>query len=141
MAEIRCCKKKVKKLNSAHLSARITKERISILAENVKEQVKYFAIQLLETTDFSSNIQPMVYVCCKGANNFEEELLFYSPLELRSRRIDVHNKVNEYFNAQGLKWENCFSVSLDEAPVNLGHINDFSAFVKKTTQMLKLPTV
>ena len=59
------------------------------------KQTKYFAIQLDETTDLSSNSQLMVYVRYKGADNFEEELLFCSPLELRSRGIDV----NEYFNA------------------------------------------
>lgn len=148
MAEIMCGQKEAKKLNSVPLSARIVEERISILAENVKEQVivalkqaKYFAIQLDETTDFSSNSQLMVYVRYKGADNFEEELLFCSPLELRSRGIDVYNKVNEYFNAQSLKWENCISVSLDGAPAMLGHITGFSAFVKKITQILKLLTV
>lgn len=105
MAEIMCGQKEAKKLNSVPLSARIVKERISILAENVKvifplKQAKYFAIQLDETTDFSSNSQLMVHVCYKGVDNFEEELLFCSPLELRSRGIDVYNKVNEYFNVQ-----------------------------------------
>ncbi|XP_072401680.1 protein FAM200C-like [Diabrotica undecimpunctata] len=106
MAEIMCGQKEGKKLNSVPLSARIVKERISMLAENVKEQVifalkqaKYFAILLDKTTDFSSNSQIMVYIRHKGADNFEEELLFYSPLELKSRGIDVYNKVNEYFNA------------------------------------------
>lgn len=139
-----CGQKEAKKLNSVPLSARIVKERISILAENVKEQVifalkqaKYFAIQLDETTDFSSNSQLMVYVRYKGADYFEEELL----IELRSRGIDVYSKVNEYFNAQSLKWENCIYVSLDGAPSMLGHINGFSAFVKKITGILKLLTV
>ena len=145
MAEIMCGQKEAKKLNSVPLSARIVKERISILAENVKEQVivalkqaKYFAIQLDETTDLSSNSQLMVYVRYKGADNFEEELLFCSPLELRSRGIDVYNKVNEYFNAQSLKWENCISVSLDGAPAMLGHINGFSAFVKKNNPNIEV---
>ena len=68
------------------------KERISIVVENAKDQVtfalkhaKYFG----ETTDFNSNSQPMVYVRYKGADNFEEELLFCFPVELRSRAIDV----------------------------------------------------
>lgn len=82
----------------------------------------------------------VVYVRYKGADNFEEELLFCPPLELRSRGIDVYNKVNEYFNAQSLKWENCISVSLVGAQAMLG-INGFSAFVKKITQILKLLTV
>ncbi|XP_072380507.1 protein FAM200C-like [Diabrotica undecimpunctata] len=101
-AEIMCGQKEANKLNSVPLSARIVKERISKLAENVKEQVifalkqvKYFAIQLDKTTDFSSNLQLMVFRY-KGADNFEEELLFCSPLKLRSRGLDVYNKVNEY---------------------------------------------
>ncbi|XP_026481096.1 SCAN domain-containing protein 3-like [Ctenocephalides felis] len=113
MAEIMCGQKEAKKLNSVPLSARIVKERISVLAENVNEQVvfalrqaKYFAIQLDETTDFSSNSQLMVYVRYKGVDNFEEELLFCSPLELRCRGIDIYNKVNDYFKPQCLKWEN-----------------------------------
>jgi len=68
------------------------KERISILVVNANDQVtfalkhaKYFG----ETTDFNSNSQPMVYVRYKGADNFEEELLFCFPVELRSRAIDV----------------------------------------------------
>lgn len=67
------------------LVCEIVKERISILAEFVKKQVifalkqaKYFAIQLDETTDFSNNSQLMVYVRYKGADNFEERLLFSS---------------------------------------------------------------
>lgn len=55
MAEIMCGQKEAKKQNSVPLSARIVKEQISILEENVKEQVivalkqaKYFAIQFDE---------------------------------------------------------------------------------------------
>ncbi|XP_072380368.1 protein FAM200C-like [Diabrotica undecimpunctata] len=116
MAEIMCGQKEAKKLNSVPLSAKILKEQISILTENVKEQLD-------ETTDFRSNSQLMVYVRYIGVDNFEEELLFCSPLELRSRGIDVYNKVNEYFNAQSLKWENCISESLHGAPAMLDHIN------------------
>lgn len=67
MAEIMCGQKEAKKLNSVPLSAKVVKERNSILAENVREQVissikesKCFAIQLDETTDVSSNSQLMV---------------------------------------------------------------------------------
>ena len=42
----------------------------------------------------------MVYASYEDADNFREELLFCSPLELRSCGIDVYNKVNEYFNVQ-----------------------------------------
>ncbi|XP_026476289.1 protein ZBED8-like [Ctenocephalides felis] len=145
MIEIMCGQKEAKKLNSVPLSARLVKERISVLAENVNEQVifalrqaKYFAIQLDETTDFSSNSRLMVYVRYKGVDNFEEELLFCSPLELRCRGIDIYNKVNDYFKAQCLKWENCISVSLDGAPAMLGHINGFSAFVRKNNPTIEI---
>ncbi|XP_023720331.1 protein FAM200A-like [Cryptotermes secundus] len=81
MAEIMCGQKEAAKLNSVPLSAKVVKERISILAENVREQVissikesKCFAIQLDETTDVSSNSQLMVYVCYKGLHAIEEEI-------------------------------------------------------------------
>ncbi|XP_072377709.1 protein FAM200C-like [Diabrotica undecimpunctata] len=127
MAEIMCGQKEAKKLNSVPLSAKIVKEQISILTENLDE-----------TTDFRSNSQLMVYVRYIGVDNFEEELLFCSPLELRSRGIDVYNKVNEYFNAQSLKWENCISESLHGAPAMLDHINGFSAFVKKNNPNIEV---
>ncbi|KAK9892477.1 hypothetical protein WA026_020468 [Henosepilachna vigintioctopunctata] len=82
MAEIMCGQKESKKQNSVTLFARI----------------------LDEATDFSSNSQLMVYVRYKCADNFEEELLFCSSLKLRSRGIDVYNKVDEYFNAQRKKF-------------------------------------
>ncbi|XP_072392116.1 protein FAM200C-like [Diabrotica undecimpunctata] len=103
IAEIICGQKEAKKLNSVPLSARIVKERISTLEENVTHE------QLDETTDFSSNSQLMVFVRYKGTNNFEEKLLFCSPLELRSREIDVYNKnininsAREIVSAFGLK--------------------------------------
>ena len=52
IAEIMCGQKEAMKLNSVPLSAKVVKERISILA--IKES-KCFAIQLDETTDVSSN--------------------------------------------------------------------------------------
>jgi hypothetical protein len=110
MAEIMCGQKEVMKLNSVPLSAEAVKERISILAENVREQVissikesECSAVQLDETTDVSSNSQLMVYVRYKGLSAIEEEFLFSSPLKLRSRLIDVFNKVNEYFKNVNLK--------------------------------------
>ena len=76
-----CGQKEAKKLNSVLLSARILKEQISTLAENMKEQVifalkqaKYFATQLDETADFRSNSQLIVYVHYKGADNFKRLL-------------------------------------------------------------------
>ena len=96
MAEIMCGQKVAKQMNTVPLSARVIKERISILAENVREQVissvkksKEFAIQLDETTDVSSNSQLMVYVQYWGSDEIEEEMLLCSPLELRTRGIDV----------------------------------------------------
>ncbi|XP_026579563.1 protein ZBED8-like [Pseudonaja textilis] len=138
MAEIMCGQNEAKKLNCVPLSARVVKERVSILAKNVRQQVissvkesKYFAIQLDETTDVSSNFQLMVYVRYKGLHLIEEELLFCSPLDLRSRGIDIFNKVNEYFNDVNLKWEDCLAVSVDGAPAMLGHVNGFVAFVRE----------
>ncbi|XP_066961776.1 protein FAM200C-like [Macrobrachium rosenbergii] len=140
MAEIMCGQKVAKQLNTVPLSARVIKERISILAENVREQVissvkksKEFAIQLDETTDVSSNSQLMVYIRYRGSDEIEEEMLLCSPLELRTRGIDVFNKVDACFKKPSvdLKWEDCIAVSVDGAPAMLGHINGFVALAKQ----------
>ena len=81
MAEIVCGQKEAMQLGSVPLSARVVKERISILAENVREQVissikdnKDFTIQLDGTTDVSSNSQLMVYAQYGASDAIEEEM-------------------------------------------------------------------
>jgi hypothetical protein len=128
------------RLNSVPLSAKVVKDRISILAENVREQVissmkesKHFAIQLDETIDVSSNSQLMVYIRYKGSDGIEEEILFCSPLQLRACGIDIFNKVNGYFNTQtiNLKWEYCIAASVDGAPAMLGHVSGFLTLARE----------
>lgn len=145
MAEIMLGLKEAMKLNSVPLSARVVKERISILAENVREQVltsisesKFFAIQLDETTDVINNSQLMVYVRYKGLQTIEQELLFCAPLELRCRGIDVFNKVNEYFDNVNLKWEDCIAVSVDGAPAMLGHVSGSAAFAREKNPKIEV---
>ncbi|XP_068243859.1 protein FAM200C-like [Palaemon carinicauda] len=140
MAEIMCGQKVSKLLNTIPLSARVIKERISILAEKCegtsdffRKKSKEFAIQLDETTDVSSNSQLMVYIRYRGSDEIEEEMLLCSPLELRTRGIDVFNKVDACFKKTSvdLKWEDCIAVSVDGAPAMLGHINGFVAWAKQ----------
>lgn len=145
MAEIMLGQKEAMKLNSVPLSAKVVKDRISTLAENVREQVlssinasKFFAIQLDETTDVSSNSQLMVYVRYKGLQTIEEEMLFCAPLELRCQGIDVFNKVNEYFDKANLKWEDCIAVSVDGAPAMLGRVRGFSAFARERNPKMEV---
>ena len=59
--------------------------------------------------------------------------MFCSPLELRSRGIDVFNKVNEY-----LKWEDCIAVSVDGAPAMLGHVSGFSALARENNPKIEV---
>lgn len=54
---------------------------LSVIARN-------FAIQLDETTEVSSNSQLMMRVRYEGVDNFEEELMFNSPVEFRSHGIE-----------------------------------------------------
>uniref|UniRef100_A0A8C4SQ16 DUF4371 domain-containing protein n=1 Tax=Erpetoichthys calabaricus TaxID=27687 RepID=A0A8C4SQ16_ERPCA len=119
-------------------------EIMCVLAKNVREQVissikesKYFTFQLDETTDISNNAQLMVYI---RTHAIEEELLFCSPLELRSPGIDVFNKVNEYFNTPSinLKWKDCIAVTVDGAPAMLGNLNGFSALVKSNNLEIEI---
>ncbi|XP_068250780.1 protein FAM200C-like [Palaemon carinicauda] len=137
MAEIMCGQKVAKQLNTVPLSARVIKERISILAENVREQMissvkkVEFAIQLDETTDVSSNSQLMVYIRYRGSDEIEEEML--CSLEMRTHGFDVFNKVDACFKKPSvdLKWEDCIAVSVDGTPAMLGPINGFVALAKQ----------
>ena len=76
------------------------------------KQAKYVAIQLAETTDFSSNSQLIIYVRYIDTDKFEEELM----------------SIIKFIKS--FKWENCISVSLVPQPAMLGHINGLSAFVE-----------
>ncbi|XP_042222527.1 zinc finger BED domain-containing protein 5-like [Homarus americanus] len=147
MAEIMCGQKEAMQMGSVPLSARVVKERISILAENVREQVissiketKDFAIQLDETTDVSSNSQLMVYARHRGSDAIEKEMLLCSPLELRSRGIDVFNKVDAHFKKPSvdLKWEDYIAVSVDGAPAMLGHVSDFVTLAKEQNPKIEV---
>jgi hypothetical protein len=81
----------------------------------------------------------MVYVHYKGLRTIEEELLFCSPLELRSRGICVFNKVIQYyFKNVNLKWEDCTAVSVDEAPATLGHVSGFSALAREINPKIEV---
>ena len=69
MMEIRREPEYSKQLNSVPLSAKITKHRISKLAQNVREQViasikssEHFALHLDETADVRNDFQLVVYV-------------------------------------------------------------------------------
>ncbi|XP_068206255.1 protein FAM200C-like [Palaemon carinicauda] len=68
-----------------------------------------------------------------GSDEIEEEMLLCSPLELRTRGIDVFNKVDACLKKPrvDLKWEDCIAVSVDGAPAMLGHINGFAALAKQ----------
>ncbi|XP_068200595.1 protein FAM200C-like [Palaemon carinicauda] len=75
----------------------------------------------------------MVYNRYRGSDEIEEEMLLCSPLELRTRGIDVFNEVDACFKKPSvdLKWEDCIPVSVDGAPAMLGHINGFVALAKQ----------
>ncbi|XP_068200629.1 protein FAM200C-like [Palaemon carinicauda] len=75
----------------------------------------------------------MVYIRYRGSDEIEEEMLLCSPLELRTRGIDVFNKVDACFKKPrvDLKWIDCIAVSVDGAPAMLGHINGFVALAKQ----------
>ncbi|XP_068232181.1 protein FAM200C-like [Palaemon carinicauda] len=60
-------------------------------------------------------------------------MLLCSPLDLRTRGIDVFNKVDACFKKPSvdLKWEDCIAVSVDGAPAMLGHISGFVALAER----------
>jgi hypothetical protein len=90
------------------------------LLERIKKRSPTFAIQLDEPADFSNLGQLLMYVCYCFENRVAKDLLFCQPLEGRSTGEDIFVKLNEFFIANELSWNNCVGVCTDGAPAMTG---------------------
>ena len=97
-----------KSLREIPLSNNTVKRRITLMSENIKDQVlneiknKYdfglFAIQLDESVDVSSVSQLIVFVRYAVSTSIKEEfLLFCSTLDTITKASDIVEKVNHFF--------------------------------------------
>jgi hypothetical protein len=82
------------------------------LLERIKKSLKS-AIQLDESTNISNLGQLLTYVRYCFENRVHEDLMFCQPLEGRITGEDIFVKLNDFFIANVLSWNNCVGVCTD----------------------------
>uniref|UniRef100_A0A0P4VR47 Uncharacterized protein n=1 Tax=Scylla olivacea TaxID=85551 RepID=A0A0P4VR47_SCYOL len=130
--------KSAEKLNAISLSNNAVQRRISQISDDIKEQViqeikraGLFSIQLDESTDVQSCSQLLAFVRYVHDEDLKEEFLFCEPLEQSTKGEDVMQKLTEFFESEGLDWDNLCGICTDGAPAMLG---SQSGFVTKSTK-------
>lgn len=123
--------KSAEKLSAISLSNNTVQRRISLMSDDIKEQViqkvkknGLFSIQLDESTDVQSCSQLMVFVRYVRGEDMKEEF-FCETLEQSTTGEDVMQKLSESFEAEGLDWGNLCGICTDGAPAILGSKSGF----------------
>ena len=128
-----------KSLKAIPLSNHTVKRRIAAMSEDIKEQViteinksafGLFTIQLDESVDVSSVSQLMVFVRYAVDTFVKEEILFCCALNTSTKASDVMEKVDHFFNENGISWNNLCGVCTDGAAAMLGSKSGFQALVQ-----------
>ena len=126
------------KLNVLSLSDNTVQRRISLMSEDIKDQVidqlksaGPFALQLDESTDVSSCAQLIAFVRYVHNGAFKDEFLCMIDLPSRTRGEDVFRAIDTFFRENDIKWERLCGLCTDGAPAMLGHSSGFHANVKK----------
>ena len=128
-----------KSLKAIPLSNNTVKRRIAAMSEDIKEQViteinksafGLFAIQLDESVDVSSVSQLMVFIRYAVDTSVKEEILFCCALNTSTKASDVMEKVDHFFNENGIFWNNLCGVCTDGAPAMLCSKSGFQALVQ-----------
>ncbi|XP_077974548.1 zinc finger BED domain-containing protein 5-like [Styela clava] len=121
--------KAVDKVKKIAVSDTTVWRRCAVISADLKEQLiqklleaSSFGIQLDESTDISSESQLMVF--CRfpdiKSNRIVEHYLFCQPVEEKATAEAIFNKINEFFEEEGLDWSKCKSVTTDGAAAMRG---------------------
>ena len=128
------------KLNVLSLSDNTVQRRISLMSEDIKNQVidqmksaGSFALQLDESTDVSSCAQLIAFVRYVHKGAFKDEFLCIVDLPSTTRGEDIFKTIDAFFKANDIKWEQLCGLCTDGAPAMLGHSSGFHAHVKKVS--------
>ena len=105
-----------KRLQSIPLFNNTEKRRIALMSEDIKEHIiteikdkslfGLFSIQIDESVDVDIVSQLMVFVRYAVSTSVKEELLFCSVLDTNTKASDVMEKVDHFFNENGIAWTN-----------------------------------
>ena len=75
----------------------------------------------------------MVFVRYAVTTSVKKELLFCSALDTNTKASDVMEKVDHFFNENGIAWKNLCGVCTDGAPATLRSKSGFRALVQRKT--------
>ena len=110
------------KLQSVSLSNNTFKDRIADLLLNITDQVVVlmkktvkWSYQLHESTDTGKDVQLKVFARYKSEADLEKEFLFCMPLAKTATGADIFDVVDNFYQKEGFRWENCVSVCNDSA--------------------------
>ena len=143
------------KLNVLSLSDNTVQRRISLMSEDIKNQVidqmksaGLFALQLNESRDVSSCAQLIAFVRYVHKGVFKDEFLCIVDLPSTTRGEDIFKTIDAFFKANDIKWEQLCGLCTDGALAMLGHssgfhahVNTFSAVGRSGTSLEKMHTV
>ena len=132
-----------KRLQSISLSDNIVKRQIALMSEDIKEQIiteindkslfGLLSIQIDESVDVASVSQLVVFVRYAVSTTVKEELLFCIALDINTKASNVMEKVDHFFNENGIAGKNLCGVCTDGAPAILVSKSGFRALVQKKT--------
>ena len=86
-----------------------------VIAELKKAPFGKFAIQLDESTDVTACAQLLMFVRYVSGKDFKKDFLFCHTLDSTTRGKDIFIKVSDFFEREGLSWNNVCACTTDGA--------------------------
>uniref|UniRef100_A0A0L8G0L3 DUF4371 domain-containing protein n=1 Tax=Octopus bimaculoides TaxID=37653 RepID=A0A0L8G0L3_OCTBM len=124
------------KLKAVPLSDNTIARRIEDMSKDIKSQlsdrvkISFFALQLDESTDITSESQLMVYVqYC--SSEMLEDFLFCYPMPTRTTLEEVFKVLDSFLFQSGLLWSQCIGICTDRAASMTGIHSGVVGYIKK----------
>ena len=108
-----------------------------VIAELKKTPFAKFAIQLDESTDVTVCAQLLVFVRCVSGEDFKKNFLFCHTLDFTTRSEDIFIKVSNFFEREGLSWNNVCACTTDGTPSMLGRQSGFRGKVAEMNSKIR----
>ena len=116
------------------------------MSDNVKQQViaelkevplEKFSIQLDESTDVAACVQLIVFAQYISGEDFKKNFLFCHTIDSTTSGEDIFNKVSNFFEREGLSWNNVCGCTTDGEPLMLGSRSGFQREVAEKNSKSK----
>lgn len=95
-----------------------------------------FSLQMDESTDVSGLAILLLFVWYKYQTSIEEDLLLCQPLLTNTSGCEIFKILNNFFEKEGLTWDNCIDVCTDGAK---RHSNSHCIFHRQALVIKKMP--